>query len=75
MSGVSVDAPGVPSVHNSSAHPCAYRAHLQAVEADESRMLGMDPEQSLARAEAAFDDALAACSAKKDLEALMGKVM
>ena len=36
-------------------------------------MLGIDPEQSLGRAEAAFEDALAACSAKKDLEALMGK--
>ena len=46
---------------------------LQAVESDESHMLGMDPEQSLARAETAFEDALAACSAKKDLEALMGK--
>ena len=28
-------------------------------------MLGIDPEQSLGRAEAAFEDALAACSAKK----------
>jgi tetratricopeptide repeat protein 21B len=47
---------------------------LQAVESDESHMVGMDdPEQSLARAESAFEDALAACSAKKDLEALMGK--
>ena len=46
---------------------------LQEVESDESLMLGIDPEQSLGRAEAAFEDALAACSAKKDLEALMGK--
>eukprot|EP00964_Phaeocystis_antarctica_P029276 scaffold16501_cov72-Phaeocystis_antarctica.AAC.2 len=33
---------------------------LQAVESDEGHMLGMDPEQSLARAETAFEDALAA---------------
>ena len=46
---------------------------LQGAEPETAALLGTDPAQALARAEKAFDDALAACTAKKDLEALMGK--